>query len=167
MKRVILGIYMIIALHHTTVAAAYAPRKETATTTAVSFAQSLIRRSGEQRFNAATQSKIFEDALTNGADPNAEVEPGRSLFSFFVDLGHAPLVSQALKNGASPNTRNPRGLTPLMQACLGGKVDIVKLLLEANVNVTITLCGQTAEELIADKTEDAFAQIRALYRAIP
>ena len=76
--------------------------------------------------------KVSRLLLLAGADPNTrtELEQAPPLMVVHSKLGHTDMVSLLLEFGADPNLADDAGLTALSQACAGGHLPTVQLLLQ-------------------------------------
>ena len=96
---------------------------------------------------------IAGQLLDAGADAKGANRYGVTPLSLACTNGDAPLVQALLKAGADPNTAiRPTGETVLMTASRTGKVDAVRLLIDAGAQVDATdRKGQTALMWAADE----------------
>lgn len=72
------------------------------------------------------------------------------------------MITVLLAAGASTEVTRKNGQTPLLEACVNGHVECVRLLLEAGANrKTVDSDGQTAMQL-AERSAKGSAAIKAL-----
>lgn len=82
--------------------------------------------------------------LAAGADPNTMHLTGRSVLAVAVGKGHADVVDVLIKGGADIELGWPAtNATPLLTAAMGGKDEIVRLLIAAGANVNHSDLGGT------------------------
>jgi ankyrin repeat protein len=92
----------------------------------------LIGESADQQLlEAAIQGNpgAIEDALGNGADPNATDSSGNTPLIHAVLSRQLPSVKRLLDSGADPNAVNALGMTPLMLAAQVNDVAVIHVLL--------------------------------------
>ncbi|RHX85632.1 ankyrin repeat domain-containing protein [Leptospira stimsonii] len=82
----------------------------------------------------ANQIEIYKVLLENGANPNQQ---NRSGFTALMNARTAEQIGLLLENGANPNLRNEDGFTALMLHSYSGNIDMVRLLLENEADVTL------------------------------
>ena len=66
--------------------------------------------------------------LGQGLDPNTADKDGNTVLMIASRLGHAELVAYLIDHKASVTKRSPHGDTALMFACLGGHLEVAKIL---------------------------------------
>jgi ankyrin repeat protein len=97
--------------------------------------------------------KIVRFLLANGADPNSRM-PGGTPILVDAALGGSPhhldICKGLVEAGANPNRGNEDNFTPLMAACRGAELKIVKYLLSlpVRVNEVDREYGRTALDII-------------------
>ena len=103
-----------------------------------------------------------KDSIESGADVNAMSEDGWTPLLEAV-RADASLVELLLANGADPNEASDRGYTPLMRAAGLGKLDVVRLLLDAGADrETRDVDGKTAAELAREGGQFRCAEMVAV-----
>ena len=86
---------------------------------------------------AAQESSLpgIDLALKNGVDVNATLDGEPVLVEAVRASATATAVRRLLQAGADPNRAGRTGVTPLMAAAMGGRVDVLELLLEAGAGI--------------------------------
>ena len=84
-------------------------------------------------------NRIFKCLIDANADPCIETSFHTSAFHLACHAGFIKIVKQILKH-TKPNFRLKNGQTPLCEACIGGQMEVVKLLIEANADANIPFC---------------------------
>eukprot|EP00004_Rigifila_ramosa_P011168 TRINITY_DN2361_c0_g1_i4.p1 TRINITY_DN2361_c0_g1~~TRINITY_DN2361_c0_g1_i4.p1 ORF type:complete len:125 (+),score=21.04 TRINITY_DN2361_c0_g1_i4:259-633(+) len=67
-----------------------------------------------------------------------------------------------IAQGAALNSRRRSGITPLMQAALGNKLDAVRVLVEAGAELDLDNAGATAKDIAARNGYSEIVQYLAL-----
>ena len=79
-----------------------------------------------------------KQALTDGADPNAEdPQSGSTMLSIAALMGHTEIVTVLLEHGADVNAKSRDGGTALHAAAFLGRAEATKLLLEKGADTTL------------------------------
>ena len=103
-------------------------------------------------FTHATNSNNFEviKYLLNEAEINIDVVDGFGNTALIIacEKGLLEIANYLINNGANVNHQNEQGATPVMKAAEGNNFFVVKLLLEKNIDLTISdFSGRTVREI--------------------
>ena len=97
------------------------------------------RTSAVDMANSADRPLAYlASVVRRGADVHATVGGNVTALHFAAQYGHLPHLRFLLENGANPDARERRGLTPVMLAILHRQSDPVLPLLEAGANPNIS-----------------------------
>jgi ankyrin repeat protein len=104
----------------------------------------LTDASGRTALDWAVARAQVEDVallLSCGSDPNTMDITGRTAILHAVDSASTPCLRLLLEAGGEPNPKTQNGVfrsSPLTAAAMGGKKDMLRLLLEFDANANIT-----------------------------
>ena len=88
---------------------------------------------------SSAQAESVELLLSLGADPNmADADGETSILNAIEGFCSVQIIQRLIDNGANVNASNNTGLTALLKACSYRRMDVVKVLLEAGADPTIT-----------------------------
>lgn len=125
-----------------------------------------------QLFDAASRGDLLlvQKALKNGANLNQSSRTHAGILQIAAAGGHAEIVNELLKAGALIDARDGLG-TALHHAVKNKKIEVVKLLLEANAEVNLRGFADRMPLYIAIKNKDKDAvkillQFGANYRVL-
>lgn len=79
--------------------------------------------------------EVVRYLLEHGADPNAQSRTRKTVLIPLAARGAADEVKLALQCKAQVNVPDSDGMTPLMWACRNGRLEVVKLLIQAGADV--------------------------------
>lgn len=117
-------------------------------------------RTALHRAAGANHCEIAEYLLSKGADPNQVDKTGRSALLWAAVGGHAEVTALLLSKGSNPDIATKEGgMTPLMGACEGGRIEVVKALLAGKCDTELTdKDGKTACDHAVAKKSKAIVQ---------
>lgn len=83
-------------------------------------------------------NEILDMLIENGADLNHVDHEGVSVFDVAVTYNNLEIIERLLNNGFDVNRATRKsGFTPLMGAVCYGRVDVIKKLLEMNIDLDV------------------------------
>ena len=82
------------------------------------------------QFVARNETKIVQDLLTRGADPNLADKEGDTPLHIAAQLGNLDIVKMLLDKGVNPNAKSKLGGTPLMWTGVFGHQEVAQALLD-------------------------------------
>lgn len=93
---------------------------------------------GKSGLSRTRDVECFEFLLASGADINTKSKDyENSVLNQVASYGNARLINELIKHGATIDTRNKRGQTPLHTAVEAENIDVVEVLLKHGANTSV------------------------------
>lgn len=105
--------------------------------------------------------EIVRVLLAAGADANYELANGDSAMQFAADKGHVEILELLITvGGAAIDAQDSDGNTPLISACLRGRVEAVRLLLRLGADPSVVASGRVTAMSVT-RNQEILSLLRA------